>query len=88
MGTETVQSMIDYAFETLNLNRIQLHVSAENEPAIKIYRRVGFIKEGVLRQAMFHDNKYYDFWVMGILKHDWLRKREEKTSVDKEAVFV
>ncbi len=70
IGTETTQLMINYAFRTLNLNRIQLHVNAENTPAIKIYQKVGFKKEGVLRQAMYKNSRYYDFWVMGILRED------------------
>jgi RimJ/RimL family protein N-acetyltransferase len=78
-GTEATQLMIDYAFATLNLNRIQLHVCAENTSAIKIYQRVGFIKEGELRQAMFRNSHYADFWVMGMLRSDWLaRKAEER----------
>lgn len=73
-GSEATQLMVDCAFKTLNLNRIQLHVCAENTPAIKIYERVGFEKEGVLRQAMFRNGNYVDFWVMGILRSDWLKK--------------
>lgn len=72
-GSEATQLMVDYAFKTLNLNRIQLHVCAENTPAIKIYERVGFQKEGALRQAMFRNGNYVDFWVMGILRSDWLK---------------
>jgi|UPI0003737F5A RimJ/RimL family protein N-acetyltransferase len=75
-GTESTQLMVDYAFETLNLNRIQLHVCAENMAAIKIYQKVGFIQEGLLRQAMFHHDRYCDFWVMGILKCDWLKGKK------------
>ena len=74
-GSQVTQLIVDYAFETLNLNRIQLHVCAENTPAIKIYERVGFVKEGVLRQAMFRNGNYVDFWVMGILRSDWLEKQ-------------
>ena len=70
-GSEATQMMVEYAFKTLNLNRIQLHVCAENMAAMKIYERVGFIKEGVLRQAMFRNGNYVDFWVMGILRNDW-----------------
>ena len=73
-GGEATKLMVDYAFQTLNLNRIQLHVNADNTPAIKIYQRVGFKKEGVLRQAMFKNNRYFDFWVMGILREDWDEK--------------
>lgn len=80
-GSEATQLMVNYAFETLNLNRIQLHVCAENSPAIRIYERAGFIKEGVLRQAMFRNGAYVDFWVMGILRSDWLARSQQKQIV-------
>lgn len=70
-GGEATKLMVDYAFATLNLNRIQLHVCAENAPAIRIYQKAGFVKEGVLRQAMYRRGGYVDFWVMGILRRDW-----------------
>jgi len=76
VGTETTALMVDYAFATLNLNRIQLHVNSENHPAIKIYQRIGFQKEGVLRQAMYKNGDYFDFWVMGILHKDWRRLKD------------
>ena len=63
--------MVDYAFATLNLNRIQLHVSTENERAIDVYEKIGFKIEGKLREVMFFENHYVDFYVMGILKSDW-----------------
>lgn len=81
-GTEATQLMVDYAFATLNLNRIQLHVCAENTPAIRIYQRVGFIKEGVLRQAMFRNGNYVHFWVMGMLRSDWLARKEASSKTD------
>lgn len=69
-GSETTKLMIDYAFSTLNLNRIQLHVSVENLPAVKVYEKCGFKKEGTLREAMYHENHFIDFYVMGILRRD------------------
>ena len=76
-GKETTQLMIDYGFETLNLNRIQLHVSIENRHAVKLYKKVGFSIEGTLRQAMFHHNRYDDFYLMALLKEVWLRNKDE-----------
>jgi RimJ/RimL family protein N-acetyltransferase len=70
-GTDTVRAMLDYAFETINLNRVQLHVSVENTAAVKVYKKVGFQVEGTLREAMFHKGRYVDFYVMGILKKDY-----------------
>lgn len=70
-GSEVTQLMINYAFESLNLNRIQLHVYVKNERAIHVYERCGFVIEGTLREAMYRAGNYHDFYVMGILKKDW-----------------
>jgi len=74
-GKETTQLMVDYAFDTLNFNRIQLHVSKENTRAIDVYEKIGFVNEGTLREAMYFDNRYIDFYVMGILKKDWKKNK-------------
>ncbi len=70
-GTEATELMVSYGFEILNLNRIQLHVSVENPKATEIYKRCGYQIEGTLRQAMYHNNRYVDFYVMGILRTDF-----------------
>ena len=69
-GTEATKLMVDYSFKTLNLNRIQLHVAAENDPAVHVYKKAGFKVEGTLREAMYYDGRYFDFYVMGILRDD------------------
>ncbi|WP_158281434.1 GNAT family N-acetyltransferase [Sediminitomix flava] len=70
-GSETVALMLEYAFDTLNLNRVHLHVAAENKAAVAVYKKCGFIQEGTLREAMFRNGQYSDFYVMGCLKKDW-----------------
>lgn len=77
-GSEATELMVEYAFQTLNLNRVQLHVAVENPGAIKVYQRVGFQIEGTLREAMFHEGHYSDFYVMGILKSDWEKVKKGK----------
>lgn len=71
LGTEATRMMVDYAFNMLNMNRVQLHVNAENEPAKAVYKKIGFKHEGTLRQAMYKNNKYYDFWLMSILAEEY-----------------
>ncbi len=71
LGTEATQLIVDYGFNMLNLNRIQLHVNAENEAAKTVYKKIGFKHEGTLRQAMYKNNKYYDFWLMSILADEY-----------------
>ena len=70
-GTEATKLIVDYGFNMLNLNRIQLHVNAENEAAKAVYKKIGFKHEGTLRQAMYKNNKYYDFWLMSILAEEF-----------------
>jgi RimJ/RimL family protein N-acetyltransferase len=72
-GTEATHLMVNYAFNTLNLNRIQLHVAVKNEKAINVYKKIRFEIEGTLRQAMYLDGQYHDFYVMGLLKSDYTK---------------
>ncbi|MCX7719342.1 MAG: GNAT family N-acetyltransferase [Candidatus Sumerlaeaceae bacterium] len=70
-GGEATRLMLKYAFDVLNLHRVQLHVWAENKAGIRAYAKAGFRHEGTLREAMVHDGKYCDFHVMGILEGEW-----------------
>ena len=72
-GGEATKLMIEYAFDILNLNRVQLHVSCENVNAVEAYKKAGFTIEGTLRQAMYHCNRYVDFYVMGILREEYYK---------------
>jgi RimJ/RimL family protein N-acetyltransferase len=75
-GTEATRLMVQYAFETLNLNRVWLHVLEFNERGIRAYEKVGFQREGILRQAAFREGRYWNTIVMGILREEWdARKR-------------
>ena len=77
-GQETTELMVDYVFDTLNLNRLQLHVYTGNQRAVKIYQKVGFRIEGTLKEAMFHKGGYCDFYVMGILAKEWKKSNKIK----------
>jgi diamine N-acetyltransferase len=73
-GGEATRMMVQHGFEVLNLNRIQLHVFTGNERGIKAYEKTGFVKEGLLRQAMYHNNEYCDFIIMSILREEYYGK--------------
>ena len=70
-GQEATGLMMEYGFDILNLNRIQLHVWEKNERAIRAYGKAGFQREGLLREAMFHNGEYCSFLVMGLLAREW-----------------
>ncbi len=70
-GSEATSLLLRHAFDTANLHRVWLHVHAFNERAIRCYERLGFRREGVLRDEVFRDGRYWDTLVMGILEGEW-----------------
>lgn len=67
IGTRTMQLLLRYGFNTLNLNRIALRVFANNPRAVRCYEKVGFVHEGRQRQAFYQDGSYYDVLLMSVL---------------------
>jgi RimJ/RimL family protein N-acetyltransferase len=70
-GTEVVRQFVRFLFTRYNLHRIDLDTFAENERAIRCYKRVGFVEEGRLRKAMWTTDGYRDQVMMGLLRADW-----------------
>lgn len=70
-GTEAMQILLSFAFNQININKVRLNVYSFNEQAIKSYEKCGFKNEGVLRQEIFRDGRYYDTIVMGLLREEY-----------------
>ncbi|MEC5423545.1 GNAT family protein [Virgibacillus sp. C22-A2] len=70
-GIEAIKIVLSFVFEQLKLNRIQLEVFSHNLRGIRAYEKVGFVKEGVLRQSLFYNKTYSDEIIMAILKSDY-----------------
>ncbi|KDR95264.1 Protein N-acetyltransferase, RimJ/RimL family [Peptoclostridium litorale DSM 5388] len=72
-GKDALINFIDYMFNFLNLNKVELKAIVENEYAIKLYKEIGFTEIGVIRQAVFNSRKgsYSDILYMDILKGEW-----------------
>lgn len=75
LGTEAVNRVVDFAFEDLAANSIELTVIKENMPAVRCYEKCGFIRTGVHRQTDFYGGQYHDSISMDILRSDWENKR-------------
>jgi len=72
IGTEAINLLLRYAFERANLNKIELDVHEFNAGGIRCYEKCGFIEEGVIRESIYRDGKYYNTIKMGILKKEFL----------------
>ncbi len=66
--------LIDHAFANIPVHRISLEVFSFNERAAAVYEKIGFQREGVLRDALWWDNQAYDAIVMSVLRSVWLTK--------------
>lgn len=51
---------MDYAFAVLNMHKIYLVVDKENEKAVHVYKKVGFMVEGELIDEFFVDGNYHN----------------------------
>jgi len=81
-GQEITKLVVRYGFEKLNMNKIWLGVNAEHIGAVKSYEKSGFVNEGVLRQEIYRNSKYYDAVRMSILREEYYNRL--KSQWDKE----
>lgn len=63
-----LKESMDYLFNDLSLHRIWLFVMENNKPAIKLYEKLGFKKEGVQKDAVFRDGEYKNYLMMGVIE--------------------
>lgn len=72
LGTEATRLAVGHAFGTVGLHRVELEVYAFNPRAQAVYEKVGFVREGVRRDALRWDGEWVDAVTMAMLAPDWL----------------
>ena len=58
IGTKATIKFLNYIKKNLKLHKIYLHVDETNIPALKLYKKVGFVKEGILKDELIRENKH------------------------------
>ena len=77
--TETLRAVFEYGFKKMGLNRIQAIIDSKNVKSMKLIDRLGFQKEGVLRQNNYFNGQFRDEICFSLLREEWtkcMRKRE------------
>lgn len=69
--TKATQAIIDYGFNTLGLNRIDLKAATQNQKSQNVARRLGFKEEGIIREAEWMHDRYLDHVHFGLLKREY-----------------
>ncbi len=69
--TEALQAVIDFGFNKLEINRIEAEVMQGNVMSEKLLEKLQFKREGILRQWMLWNERYYDMTMYSLLKTDY-----------------
>lgn len=70
-ATEAARLFINHAFLQLGLRRIYFGTSEANIGMQKVGEKLGFRREGVRREALFKNDRFYDIYEYGLLKKEW-----------------
>lgn len=69
---EALTALINFGFEVLDLNRIEADIDPRNQPSLRSVERLGFIKEGHLRERWIVEGEISDSSIYGLLRRDWV----------------
>ena len=72
--TKVAKALTEYAFSELNLDKVEIRVATKNNKSKKIPERLGFVKEGCIRQVEWLYDHYVDHSVYGMLSKEWKGK--------------
>ncbi|WP_163509680.1 GNAT family N-acetyltransferase [Fodinicola acaciae] len=69
-GSALIGAALEVAFGELRLHRVGLGVYTQNEGARRVYEKAGFVREGLIRDAVFVNGAYWSDIEMGILESE------------------
>jgi ribosomal-protein-alanine N-acetyltransferase len=70
-ATEAARGLLQWAFDTLDLNRIQVETDTRNVASACVLEKLGFMREGTLREDCVVNGEVSDSWVYGLIRREW-----------------
>jgi len=71
----SVSRMLDWGFDELDLNRVEADIDPRNAPSARALERLGFTREGHLRERWIVGGEISDSWIYGLLAREWRAAR-------------
>ncbi len=71
IGSMMVENTLNFAFNELNMHRVELEVFDFNKSAINLYSKFNFKKEGELRDSIIVDDQYRNVFIMSVLEEEF-----------------
>ncbi len=73
-ATEGMQAVLQWAFSTLDLNRVEAELDTRNATSARVLEKLGFVREGHKREDCIVLGVVSDSWVYGLLRREWEAK--------------
>ncbi|HEX5480196.1 MAG TPA: GNAT family protein [Dehalococcoidia bacterium] len=70
-GTDAIVTLLRFAFDEMNLNKVWLTTYDFNERGQACYRKCGFVEEGRMREARYSEGAYHDELLMSVLRDEF-----------------
>ncbi len=70
-ATEAARALLRWAFATLDLNRVQAETDTRNLASARVLEKLGFLREGTMREDCVVDGEVSDSWIYGLLRREW-----------------
>ncbi|MYR46217.1 GNAT family protein [Streptomyces sp. SID5910] len=70
-ATEAAHALLHWAFGTLDLNRVEAKADTRNAASARVLEKLGFVREGTLREECVVNGDVSDTWVFGLIRREW-----------------
>jgi RimJ/RimL family protein N-acetyltransferase len=70
-ATEATRGLLQWAFGTLDLNRVQAQTDTRNLASARVLDKLGFVREGRLREDCVVNGEVSDSWIYGLIRREW-----------------
>lgn len=72
-GTEILQMLLDYGFNQIRIHRIEAEIFAYNQVSAKLFKKLNFKQEVILRDSLWRNGKWWDILILSILQNEYAR---------------
>jgi len=76
-ATETLSTLLNYVFGTMNLHRVIADTDPENVPSWRLLERLGMRREAHTRQSLWFKGRWADEYLYAILAEEWLSRERQ-----------
>ncbi len=74
--TRSAERLLDFLFQKLNLNKVELHFATGNTRSAAVAKKLGAVTEGIIRDGCMINGRFEDLVISGILQREWNQRKK------------